>query len=140
MTQRLLVPSCFLEDDWIGSAFAEMDRLLSAANIRFPLSNVLVNKKSGDLVIEMALAGYNPEDVSISVEDSSILVEGKPQKLGDDFEYRLHDIKASSFKQHIPVSTKFNLANLEAEFKNGILKVTIPVAEERKPKQVNIKY
>src|SRR5574344_98443 len=128
------------EDEWISSAFAEMDRLLSTANIRFPLSNFCVNKKSGDLVIEMALAGYNPEDISINTEDSKIVVEGKAQKHDEDFEYRLRDIKQSAFKQSIPISTKFDLSKLDAEFKNGILKVTVPVAEERKPKQVKIKF
>ncbi len=137
---RVFVPSCFFEDEWIGSAFAEMDKLLSTANIRFPLSNVCVNKKSGDLIIEMALAGYNPEDISINTEDSKIVVEGKAQKHDEDFEYRLRDIKQSAFKQSIPVSTKFDLTKLDAEFKNGILKVIIPVAEERKPKQVKIKF
>jgi HSP20 family protein len=117
-----------------------MDKLLSTANIRFPLSNVCVNKKSGDLIIEMALAGYNPEDISINTEDSKIVVEGKAQKHDEDFEYRLRDIKQSAFKQSIPVSTKFDLTKLDAEFKNGILKVIIPVAEERKPKQVKIKF
>ena len=137
---RVFVPSCFFEDEWISSAFAEMDKLLSTANIRFPLSNVCVNKKSGDLVIEMALAGYNPEDISINTEDSKIVVEGKAQKHDEDFEYRLRDIKQSAFKQSIPVSTKFDLTELDAEFKNGILKVTIPVSEERKPKQIKIKF
>mgnify|MGYP001489735330 CR=1 FL=1 len=137
---RVFVPSCFFEDEWISSAFAEMDKLLSTANIRFPLSNVCVNKKSGDLVIEMALAGYNPEDISINTEDSKIVVEGKAQKHDEDFEYRLRDIKQSAFKQSIPISTKFDLSKLEAEFKNGILKVTVPVAEERKPKTVKIKF
>lgn len=137
---RVFVPSCFFEDEWISSAFAEMDKLLSTANIRFPLSNVCVNKKSGDLVIEMALAGYNPEDISINTEDSKIVVEGKAQKHDEDFEYRLRDIKQSAFKQSIPISTKFDLSKLDAEFKNGILKVTVPVAEERKPKQVKIKF
>lgn len=130
----------FFDDEWVSSAFAEMDKLLSSANIRFPLSNVLVNKKSGDLVIEMALAGYNPEDISINTEDSKILVEGKAQKRDEDFEYRLHDIKQSSFKQPIPISTKFDLSKLEAEFKNGILKVTVPVSEEKRPKSIKIKY
>ena len=137
---RVFVPSCFFEDEWINSAFAEMDKILSTANIRFPLSNVLVNKKSGDLVIEMALAGYNPEDISISTEDSKIIVEGKAQTHDEDFEYRLRDIKQSSFKQSIPISAKFDLSKLDAEFKNGILKVTIPVSEEKKPKQIKIKF
>jgi HSP20 family protein len=117
-----------------------MDKLLSTANIRFPLSNVCVNKKSGDLVIEMALAGYNPEDISINTEDYKIVVEGKAQKHDEDFEYQIRDIKQSAFKQSIPISTKFDLLKLEAEFTNGILKVTIPVSEERKPKKVEIKY
>lgn len=130
----------FFDDEWISSAFAEMGELLSSANIRFPLSNVLVNKKSGDLVIEMALAGYNPEDISINTEDSKIVVEGKAQKHDEDFEYRLRDIKQSAFKQSIPISTKFDLSKLEAEFKNGILKVVVPVSEDRKPKQIKIKY
>jgi HSP20 family protein len=130
----------FFEDEWVNSAFGEMREILSSMKIRFPLSNVLVNKKSGDLVIEMALAGYNPEDVSIKTEDSKIVVEGKAQTHDEDYEYQLRDIKQSSFKQPIPVSTKFDLSKLEAEFKNGILKMTIPVSEEKKPRSVKIKF
>ena len=130
----------FFEDEWVNSAFGEMREILSSMKIRFPLSNVLVNKKSGDLVIEMALAGYNPEDVSIKTEDSKIVVEGKAQTHDEDYEYQLRDIKQSSFKQPIPVSTKFDLSKLEAEFKNGILKMTIPVSEEKKPKIIKIKF
>ncbi len=139
MTQKFIVPSCFFEDDWIESAFADMDRLFQSANIRFPLSNVLVNEKSGDMVVELALAGYNPEDISIEVEDSSIVIEGKAQNPKDGFKVFHRDIKQSNFKQRLPVSTKFDLSKLEAEFKNGILSITVPVSEERKPRKVDVK-
>jgi HSP20 family molecular chaperone IbpA len=139
MTRSFIVPSCFFEDEWVASAFAEMGEILSSVNIRFPLSNFLINKKTGDLLIEMALAGYSPEDITITTEDSRIVVEGKAQSHNEDYEYRQQDIKQSSFKQGFPVSTKFDLTKLEAEFKNGILKLILPVSEERKPKQVKIK-
>ena len=37
---------------WVNSAFGEMREILSSMKIRFPLSNVLVNKKSGDLIMK----------------------------------------------------------------------------------------
>ena len=42
----------FFEDEWVNSAFGEMREILSSMKIRFPLSNVLVNKKSGDLIMK----------------------------------------------------------------------------------------
>lgn len=140
MAQQFLVPTCFSRDDWMDSAIEDMRRISSAERIRFPLSNVLSNKKSGDLVIEMALAGYSPEDVSINTEDSKIVVEGKAQNHDEDFDVWRQDIKQSYFKQTFSISEKFDLSKLEAEFKNGILKVKIPVNEEKKPKTIKIKY
>lgn len=137
MTQFLIPVDLF--DDWTFSAFADMDRLFQSANIRFPLSNVLVEKESGTMVIELALAGYNVDDISITTEDNSIILEGKAQKKDDKYSVVYQDIKQSSFKQRIPISSKFDLNQIEPHFENGILSIKVPVSEERKPKKIEIK-
>lgn len=140
MTRQFLVPSCFFEDDWTNRAFDEMEKILSSSKAGFPLFNSLIDEKTGDMVIEIALAGYDPETVSLKTEDSSIIIEGQTQKPREGFKAINQDIKQSSFRKRFPISTKFNLAKLEAEFKNGILSIKIPVSEERKPKTISIKY
>lgn len=137
MTQFLIPADLF--DDWTFSAFADMDRLFQSANIKFPLSNVLVEKESGTMVIELALAGYSVGDISITAEDSSIIVEGKAQVKADGYTIIYQDIKQSAFKQRIPISSKFDLTKIEPRFVNGILSIKIPVSEERKPKRIEIK-
>lgn len=138
MTQRFYFPADF-NDDWIFSAFADMEKLWSTANIKFPLSNVLIEKESGTMIIELALAGYKPEDVNLTVEDNCIILDSVAQKKDDKYDIVYQDIRRSAFKQKIPVSSKFDLTKIEATFENGILIIKVPVAEERKPKKIQIK-
>lgn len=140
MTQIFVNPFEVFDDLWISEAFAETKNLFDSANIKFPLSNVLIEKKSGDMVIQLALAGYSLEDLDLTTEDNQICIEGKAQKLDtDEFSIYLQEIKRGQFKQKIPVSSKFDLSKIEPKFVNGILSLRIPIAEDRKPKKILIK-
>lgn len=138
MTQCFMYPGDQF-DTWTLSAFADMERLFNTANIKFPLSNLLIEKETGTMIIELALAGYNQSGFELSVEDNSIVLEGKAHKRDDSCKVIYQDIKQSAFKQRIPISSKFDLSKIEANFSDGILTIRVPVSEERKPKKIEIK-
>jgi len=129
------------DDSFISDAFKELDILWNDCHIQFPPTNRLVEKETGNLVLQMAVAGYSPEDISVTTEDNFILVEGKSQNK-DESKYvvQAKGIKGSSFKAKYPLSTKFDMAKIEASFKNGILEIVVPVSEEKKPKSVKINF
>lgn len=131
-------PGDLFEDDWFFQAFEDMNKLWNGVNIAFPPTDTLVNKTTGDLILKLAVAGYDSENISLTAEDGHIIVEGKAQTQNDEFKIVNKGIKGSAFKTKYPISSKFDLSKIKAVFKNGILTLTIPVAEEKKPRKVDI--
>ena len=141
MTQRFFIrfPTDLFEDDWIDSAFRDMDYLCNNYNPQFPPTDILVDKKTGNLAYKMAIAGYDKDQISITTEDNCIIVEGSGSKYcADDYEIVYRGIKASDFKQRIPISAKYDLSKLTAAFSNGLLVIEVPISEEKKPKKIQI--
>ena len=141
MTQRFFIrfPEDRFEDAWIVSAFRDMDYLCNNYNPQFQPTDILGDKKTGDLTYKMAIAGYDQSQISITTEDNSILVEGTGSKYStEDFEIAYKGIKGSDFKQRIPISSKYDLSKIEAKFINGILIIVVPISEEKKPKKITI--
>lgn len=130
-----------LGDDVFVKAFKELDNLWGDYRVQFPPTDRLIEKETGNLVFRTAIAGYKPEDVSVTVEDNFIIIEGKSHAKDDDkYIVQSRGIKGSSFKTKYPLSNKFDTSKIEATFKNGILEISVPVAEEKKPKNVKINF
>ncbi|MBU0612671.1 Hsp20/alpha crystallin family protein [Patescibacteria group bacterium] len=95
------------------------------------------------VVVETALAGVDPENVNISIENDVLTMEGSMEKKSevDEKEYYRKEVRSGHFHRAIalPVSVQGDEAN--ADFEDGILKITIPKTEHVKPKtiKVNIK-
>ena len=88
------------------------------ANVTYPPFNV-VKEAQGSTVIEMALAGFSKEDVTISKSNNFLTIEGN--KAEDTREFYWHGIAARKFKREIPIAN--NVEVISAEMKDGILKV-----------------
>jgi HSP20 family protein len=97
------------------------------------------------LHFEVAGTGLTKEDISISIEGDVLKISYKKPETDDccsvnDCNYFHRGISRKSFNlgYRIPLS-KFNLTEASAEMNNGLLKISIPVAEEAKPKTLKIK-
>ena len=114
----------------------------------FPPHNIYA-LKDGSARIDLALAGYNQADITLKAEDGRLIVEGKGHDdegcdcgpscdCGDDCECVFHGIKSSNFKKSISMPSKFDLSKASAKMKDGMLSITVPLAEERKARNVDI--
>jgi len=127
-------------NDFMRGAFADLDRAWEHEKTKlcFPPHNVSTTK-DGVLVLELALAGYEPSQISIQAEDQHIVVEGKVKSEDDSVCFTLwKGIKGSNFKVRFPIPTKFDMACAVAEFKNGMMLIKVPLAEERRPRKIDI--
>lgn len=105
-------------------------------NTTYPPYNV--RKESDDIfVIELAVAGFNKDELSITEQDGTLTIEGNNKESKQDY---LHKGIASrkfsrtfSLAEHVYVD--------DADLKDGILYVKIirEIPEEKKPKQITIK-
>ena len=93
------------------------------------------------LVVKAALPGIKPDDVDISVNDGVLTVKGetKSEETSEAENYHRREIRFGAFYREIPLPAQVNDDKAEAEFTDGVLTVTLPKAEQARPKQIKVK-
>ena len=94
-----------------------------------------------NLVVKASLPGFKPEEVEISITGDTLTIRGehKEEMEVKEEDYFCRERRYGSFSRTVtlPVSIKSDRA--EATFENGVLTLTLPKAEEAKPKQIKVK-
>lgn len=114
------------------------DEDLMGANF-VPSADVYQDKDN--VIVEMDIPGIDADKLDISVENDVLTVSGSKEEKNEvkREDYYRKEIRSGSFARSVilPMIVKSNEAN--AEFKKGILKITLPKAEEVKPKKIAVK-
>lgn len=116
------------------------ERLLSldAKVNRYPLTN-LGRDEQGNLIIEIACAGFGLDDLSIQTEDNMIIVKGHKEESEKNIKYIQEHISAKEFVRKVYMIPLYVGGNVSAMLKDGILTITVSPVEEKKPKEIAIK-
>jgi len=107
----------------------------------FPPYDVIIDEETKDLTFRFAVAGYPKEAISISFEDSSLILNlDKIETSQDGKSIIQKSIKSSSSRTKYPIPySKYDIDNSEAKYENGILEVFIPAKAEMRPRTLQIK-
>jgi HSP20 family protein len=91
--------------------------------------------------VKAVLPGVKPEDVDISVSENVLTIKGESRfEATDEKEnYYRREIRYGSFSRSIPLPTRVDYEKADADFAEGILTVTLPKAEDVKPKSIKIR-
>jgi HSP20 family protein len=109
---------------------------------RFDLTPAIdLSETDGEVILKASLPGVKPEDVDISINDGMLTVKGerKSEEKTEGANYYRQEIRYGAFSRSIPLPTRVNYEQADAEFKDGVLTVTLPKAEEVRPKQIKIR-
>jgi HSP20 family protein len=119
-----------------GSFFGRTPGLLRPA--AFPALNV--SEDDDNLYIRAELPGIDSESIEISVEGETLTLRGerKSKEPSGNISYHRRERETGRFRRVISFPTRINAEKVEANFKNGVLKVVLPKAEEAKPRQITI--
>lgn len=93
------------------------------------------------LTIDIACTGIDKKDIDVQVEGNILKIHYVKPKIKDDEnkpEYIFQGIAKRSFDLGWKIDSKFNLPKANAEFINGLLKISIPFAKEAAPKTLKI--
>lgn len=132
----------------IGNMRQQMDRLFDAlsggtesgpgAGV-FPLTNIAETKDS--FFIRAELPGIKPDELDIQVTDKGLSITGerKIAEEGDNVKYHRREREAGRFSRFIALPSEVKVDKVDASLKNGILTITIPKAEEAKPRQIAVR-
>jgi HSP20 family protein len=107
---------------------------------RYPLINLLEDKNY--LYIEALTPGVDPQSLNLTVMQNRLTVSGEKTRIAGDIKpeaFHRSERASGKFVRTVDLPVEVNEASIQAEYKNGLLLVTLPKAEKAKPKQINVK-
>ena len=102
--------------------------------------NVNVYEKEDQIIVEAETPGMKKDDIEVSVQDHVLTLSGERKEEHETKEknfYR-HERSEGSFLRSISLPSSVEADSIEASYKNGVLSLKIPKAEEAKAKRVEI--
>lgn len=131
------IKTLFPRSSFVGfdHLFNELDYVAKHAQDHYPPHNILKTGET-DYLIELALAGFEQDELSLEVKDRTLTVTGEHQTKGREYIHR--GISTKKFKRTFRLSEHVNVNG--ADFKNGILSVNLKyvIPEDQRPRKINI--
>lgn len=133
----------------LGELQREMNRLFEGYGPRlnggpwtrattFPALNIW---EDGDVLhAEAEIPGVSQEDIEIYAVGNELTIKGtrKPGK-GEEAYYHRRERGIGEFTRTITLPVEIDTEKVQASLKDGVLSVTLPKAEEAKPKKISVK-
>ncbi len=91
-------------------------------------------------VVKAAVAGVDPKDVEISVEDDILTIKGETQSKDETSEdnYVRRELRYGSFERSLRLPPTVDADHAEAVFEHGMLKLTLPKKPEARARSIKI--
>ena len=92
------------------------------------------------IVIEAEIPGLTKEDVSVDLEQRVLTISGgkRDTVVDENARYIRKELKRSSFKRSFKLGDNMKVKDIEADFNNGLLNITVPKREKDEPRKVKI--
>jgi HSP20 family protein len=141
-------------DLWNWSAFDQLTNIRDEINRLFesPLENgssgvfntwapaLDVYENNESVIVRAEVSGMRKEDIDISLQDNVITVSGerKNEKKYEGGKTSREERLFGRFTRSIALPKQVDVSAVKATYKDGLLTVTLPKAEEAKPRQIQI--
>ena len=112
--------------DWFGGVDSNRSNL--------PAVNIMEGEK--DFTLELAVPGQKKEDFNVELDNDVLTISMETQSEAEDKKagYTRREFRYSSFKRAFTLPETVNQEDIKADYKDGILKFTLPKKEEALPK------
>ncbi|MBX3054819.1 MAG: Hsp20/alpha crystallin family protein [Caldilineaceae bacterium] len=100
-----------------------------------------VTENDDSYTVRASLPGLKPEDVEISFSENTLTIKGesKEENVDENEKWHLRERRFGSFMRTISLPTMVNADAIDADFADGVLTLSLPKAEEVKPRRISIK-
>ncbi|HEX6033965.1 MAG TPA: Hsp20/alpha crystallin family protein, partial [Anaerolineales bacterium] len=94
-----------------------------------------------DVVVKAVVPGFRPEQVQINVTGDVLTIRGETGQEEETKEksWHIREHRFGSFERSVALPVNVVSDKATAEFENGVLTITLPKAEEVKPKTITVK-
>ena len=100
-----------------------------------------VSETDNAIEVHVDLPGMKPEDVNVEVRDNILQITGERKEEREEKGKTWHRVerRTGNFIRSLSLPCTVKDAKVEAEYSNGVLTITLPKAEESKPRRVAVK-
>ena len=104
----------------------------------YPLTNI--TDDSDNFYVRAELPGIKADDIDISITGNSLSLTGERNIAAEDENVKYHrrERESGTFRRMIKLPSQIDTTKVSAQSANGVLTVTLPKAEEAKPRQIPI--
>ena len=100
-----------------------------------------VVEREHDFFLVCELPGLEREDVDLNIASNVLTIKGtkKEEKEASNGTYYRKESWSGTFQRTLPLPSSVDVEKVDAELKDGILRIYLPKKEEAKPKQISVK-
>lgn len=124
--------------------FHEMDRMLSqlVAADRAAATMPMDLCRAGDhYVLRLDLPGVDPGSIDVNVDDRTLTVRAQRTAAAEaDVQWLAKERPTGTYARQLTVGRGLALDQIAASYADGVLTLTIPVAEEAKPRRIEVSH
>ena len=124
----------------VNRMFNELFGRTQESNLTAWAPAVDIFENEHELVVKADLPDVKPEELDIRVENNILTIRGerKFEKKVDEKNYLRVERSYGSFARSFSLANTVNSEAIKADYKDGVLTLTIPKREEAKPKQIKV--
>jgi len=106
---------------------------------RYPLINLYEDKEA--VYVEALAPGVDQSTLNLSVQGNTLSIVGEKRRVAGNVQpeaFHRSERATGKFVRHIELPVEVDENKVQAEYKHGLLHVTLPKAEKAKPKQIAV--
>jgi HSP20 family protein len=108
-------------------------------NGRQPWMAMDAYRQDDHLVLQLDLPGVDPASVDVTFENSTLMIKAERRAaVAEDGHVLVSERPQGTFTRRLSLSENFDGERTAARYDNGVLTLTIPVAEQSKPRRVEV--
>ena len=123
--------------------FRDLDRIaqqLLGTNARPSVMPMDAWREGDQFLVEFDLPGVDPGSVDLDVERNVLTVTAQRPPLDDQSEFLAAERPRGVFTRQLVLGDNLDLDRIQAAYRNGVLRLVIPVAEKAKPRKISISH
>ena len=100
-----------------------------------------VSETESDIVVKAEIPGLDKDDIKVSLSGDVLTISGKKkdERKEEKGSYRLLERRYGSFKRSVTLPSAVDPDRVQAEFRKGVLTITLPKTEETRARKITIK-
>ncbi len=120
--------------------FSRVSFLPGRALRSYPLMNI--GEDAENIYVHALAPGVGPDTLNVSVTGNQLIISGRKTPLPEDVkpeDIHRSERSAGQFVRSVTLAAAVNRDKVQANYRDGVLKIVLPKAEEARPRQVQVR-